>query len=576
MSGGLLRRRPLRTGSSQPGLLGQVARVIASWSPEERDAVLYSASALFAICTAEWSSITLYQQWGKLAVGPYALGAGASALVARRERRLRAADSPPIGAAARRGSWHWTGTRTSIFLMVLVGATLLPLSLEVLWQAHSGGTSHLQPEAAVIEQAGQRLAHRQDPYRLVGAAGAHVKAPPGQPAYDVYDPYLPLMSVFGLASSTHAPPRLTDARVAFSLITVIVVIAALALCRGPTGPRVLALQTMTVLPTAALPLATGGDDLPVAAFLLLGLVLIQRRRPLGAGISLGVAASMKITAWPVAVLAFLVARDRHGRTGKRPALWLLGGLGAVMIPAIVPTVLENVPAFVENVVRYPLGLAGITSPAQSPLLGHLIVSLFPGIHRLFTVSVASAGAIVLLYVLWRRTPKTPAELSRLVAWVMTFAILLAPATRLGYLLYPINFFAWSWLLSSEDKASSAVEEVAADTITEAELIVSSEPSREPVACSRTWSLLVGHLEQLDRERRGALRWGPAHRGRGACLGPRESLGLHRDTDLPFVPVAAGVLCDDQVAGAVRWGTVADHLPALHWELRAEELDHVLF
>jgi hypothetical protein len=41
---------------------------------------------------------------------------------------------------------------------------------------------------------------------------------------------------------------------------------------------------------------------------------------------------------------------------------------------------------------------------------------------------------------------------------MTVAILLAPATRVGYMLYPINFFAWSWLLSSEDKVSPVSEE----------------------------------------------------------------------------------------------------------------------
>jgi len=210
---------------------------------------------------------------------------------------------------------------------------------------------------------------------------------------------------------------------------------------------------MTVLPTAALPLATGGDDLPVAAFMFLGLVLLQRRRPFGSGIALGIAASMKITAWPLAGLAFLVARDREGQTGKRPAMWILGGMGVVMLPAILPTLAANASAFVENVVRFPLGLAGISSPAQSPLIGHLIVSVFPGVHRLFTLVVAGVGAVVLLHVLVRRTPRTPAALCRLAGWVMTVAILLAPATRVGYMLYPINFFVWSWLLSSEDKVS---------------------------------------------------------------------------------------------------------------------------
>src|SRR5580704_17160515 len=180
----------------------------------------------------------------------------------------------------------------------------------------------------------------------------------------------------------------------------------MALCRGPTGPRVLALQSMTVLPTAALPLATGGDDVPVAALLLLALVLLQRRRPLWAGITLGVAASMKITAWPLALLAFLVARDKNGARGRRPTLFVLAGIVGVIIPAVLPTATENMSAFIENVVRFPLGLAGIKSPAASPLIGHLIVSLFPGIHRVFTLAIAGVGVLVLGYVLVKRRPKS--------------------------------------------------------------------------------------------------------------------------------------------------------------------------
>ena len=71
-------------GVMSTGLLGRGARAMASWSPVERDAVLYAASALFAIGTAQLASISLYQQWGRLAVGPYALGAVASAFAARR------------------------------------------------------------------------------------------------------------------------------------------------------------------------------------------------------------------------------------------------------------------------------------------------------------------------------------------------------------------------------------------------------------------------------------------------------------------------------------------------------------
>jgi len=447
-------------GPMSTGILGRGARAMASWSPVERDAVLYAASALFAIGTAQLASITLYQQWGRLAVGPYAAGAVASAIAARRARRreVRAATAPgPAGTAVgvdRGGNqggvtWHWTTPRAVIFLVVLLGATLMPLALEVLWRTDTGGTAHVQPEVAVIERSGGAYFHGKDPYQFI-KPHQKVTVPAGEPSYDVYNPYLPLMSLFGGPRSTNAPPRLTDARVAFSVFTILIVVIAMALCRGPTGPRVLALQSMTVLPTAALPLATGGDDLPVAALLLLGLVLLQRRRPLWAGVALGVAASMKITAWPLAALAFLVARDRNGERGRRPSLAVVAGIVGVMIPAVLPTATENLPAFIENVVRFPLGLAGVSSPAASPLIGHLVVSLFPGIHRVFTAAVAVVGILVLGYVLVKRRPTTPAALARLVGWIMTVAILLAPATRVGYLLYPVDFFVWAWLLRSED------------------------------------------------------------------------------------------------------------------------------
>ncbi len=447
------------------------ARRISSWSPEERDAVLYAASALFAGATTLVSSIPLYQQWGQLAVGPYVAGAVASAWLAHRRHRRMTAGIPATGdelvagepsdgmlparapdsAGSNGGSGHWTGARIGIFVLVLCGATLMPLSLEVLWQAGSGGTSHAQPEVLVVEQAGKRVLHGAGLYQQVGSKKAAV-VPPGQPAADAFFPYLPGMAVFGLPSGTDAPARLTDARVVFSLITILVVIAALAMCRGPSGPRVLGLQVMTVLPTAALPLATGGDDLPVVALMLLGLVLLQRRRPLGAGLALGAAASLKFTAWPLAAICLLVVRDERGR--RAPARLALG-LGAVVLPAVLPVVLRNPLAFFDNVVRFPLGLTGIHSPAGSALPGHLIVSAFPSLHKPYTLAVAVVAGAVVLRALVRHTPRTPADAARFVGWVALAAIMLAPATRVGYLLYPLDLFAWAWMLRSEDDAAIA-------------------------------------------------------------------------------------------------------------------------
>ncbi len=345
--------------------------------------------------------------------------------------------------------WHWTMPRMTIFMLVLVGATLLPLSLEVAWRSAAGPTTHVQPEVVVVEQAGQRLYHGLDPYRVVNPKHPP-PVPAGEPAADAFDPYLPLMSVFGLARSTDASSRLTDARVAFSVVTIAVVALAMALTRGPTGPRVLALQVMTVLPTAGLPLATGGDDLPVAAIMLLGAVLLSRRRPLAAGITFGVVSAMKFTAWPLALLGVLVVRGRQGEPSRRSRMLYTVGLVCVVVPAVLPSALSNVTAFVQNVVRFPLGLAGVRSPAATPLLGHVLAVAFPHVHRILTAAIAAAGALVLVWVLARRAPHRTSGVLRLLGWATVLAIVLAPATRIGYLLYPVDFFVWAWLLAGEE------------------------------------------------------------------------------------------------------------------------------
>jgi hypothetical protein len=271
----------------------RAASAIASWTPEQRDTVVYASAAAFALGTMKLSSITLYQQWAKIAIGPYLVGAIVSLLSVRRARRREVtnADAAPSAQPHNRLS----NVRVAIFLFVLAGSTLLPLTLEVFLQSQSGGTTHVQPEVLVVERSGRLVAHGKDPYtivtgkKLTGQAAAAMK---GQPAYDEYDPYGPLMALFGVPSSWHASPKITDARLYFALLTVMLVAIALALCRGSSEPRLLALQGMTVLPTAALPMATAGDDLPVAAVLLVGVFLLHKRRPLLAGLMLGFAAGL--------------------------------------------------------------------------------------------------------------------------------------------------------------------------------------------------------------------------------------------------------------------------------------------
>ena len=97
--------------------------------PTERDALLYGCSAVFAGVTAVAMSIPLYRQWGQLAVGPYAVGTVWMVVVCpdggppRHRARPRARVN---GRAGRRPGWPPS-------LIVLLGATVVPLALEVVW-----------------------------------------------------------------------------------------------------------------------------------------------------------------------------------------------------------------------------------------------------------------------------------------------------------------------------------------------------------------------------------------------------------------------------------------------------------
>ncbi len=422
---------------------------VATLPPETVDAGLYGISAVFAAVTAGFSTLALYRAWGEIAVGPYLVVGAVSALLGRRRRLPRPTSETRAGGGATRLS----GVRIWLLVVTLIGAVVAPLAVEVALRGHGNPPAHVQPEVVVIEQAGERLAQGKDPYHATVSHGHVLSAVPGEPAYEAFFPYLPLMAVFGLPASTHAPVGLSDARVFFTLVTLVVVALALALARGPTEPRFRVLQFAAVLPTAALPLVTGGDDMPIVAFLLLAMVLAQRRRPGWSGVVLGAVSAMKFTAWPLAALALFAARDRSGR---RAPLRMLAGILVVTVPIVVPFMLRDVRAFVYNVALFPLGLAGVPSPAASALPGHILVSVFPGIHRILPVALVVIGAVVVVRVLVRHPPSTPAQVTSLAAWIMLVAILFAPATRVGYLLYPADFFVWAYMFRRQDRADRSV------------------------------------------------------------------------------------------------------------------------
>jgi Glycosyltransferase family 87 len=444
----------------QVGLRGvrkRVKSLVPPVSPEAGDALLYLSGALFALLTILFSTLALYRQWAELAIGPLlfgSLGSGVLAVVVRRRRRAGStvatvAKAPE--AAPRSSRFRWSA-RMGLAVCVFAGATAVPLGLEIVWRSDGDPGSHFQPEVGVIEHAGQAVAKGKDPYKTV--TNSHLKVvdhTTGQATVNAFVPYLPLMTVFGMPSEKKHDIELTDARIFFSLATLLVTAVALWLLAADGRRKMRAVQVIAILPTAALPLATGGDDMPVVAFLLLAMVLAQRRQPFASGVVLGIVSAMKFTAWPLAALALFAAHNRSG--ARRPVIMFLGML-VVAGPVVVPFALKGPWAFFDNVVLFPLGLSGVNSPAASPLPGHLIVSAFPFLHRVVPLAVGLLGGAVLAWHLYRRPPQNVSQVCTLGGVVMAVITLLAPATRIGYLLYPINFFVWGYLFSG--RGSEAV------------------------------------------------------------------------------------------------------------------------
>ncbi|NNN19075.1 MAG: DUF2029 domain-containing protein, partial [Acidimicrobiaceae bacterium] len=262
-------------------------RKLMQLPPETADMSLYFGSSIFAFLTYEISNIALYRWWGEMAAIPYLLASVAS---------LRSVVRPP-----RRPR----GTRIVIASLVFLTAVLVPLLAQILAQAGSLGTiAHAQPEVLVIEAAGSRLLSGQALYPVIHTARLTVPSTSSVPLTNAFFPYLPGMALFGIGSALiHTPKALGDPRVGFVLITLVA--SGLAVVWRPKTQRspMLAFQAMAILPTAALPLVTGGDDIPVVALMALGIVLLARQRWCWSGIVLGIAAILKFTAWPLVIIA---------------------------------------------------------------------------------------------------------------------------------------------------------------------------------------------------------------------------------------------------------------------------------
>jgi len=144
------------------------------------------------------------------------------------------------------------------------------------------------------------------------------------------------------------------------------VAAALLAARRPLTPdaRLAAAAAVLVNPLVYWHQIFGANDLIVGALLLGTVMLIQRDRPIAAGLVLGLACATKQLAWPFA--PFLLAHLSGARTLRelfaRPALARmvrpLAAAALVMAAVVVPVAALDPRAFRADIIAYNMGLPG--------------------------------------------------------------------------------------------------------------------------------------------------------------------------------------------------------------------------
>jgi hypothetical protein len=152
-----------------------------------------------------------------------------------------------------------------------------------------------------------------------------------------------------------------------------------------------------------------------------------------AGLVLAVVISAKLIVLPAAVVLGVLLLTRKGPRA-------LGGfalsLVATTVVLHVPVYLVDPRAFVEHVFKFPLGMGVVTSPAASPLPGHLIAATGPAGTVIAFVLLGAAACAIALWLL-RRPPANGSDALLRIAVGLGALILLTPATRYGYLVYPL-------------------------------------------------------------------------------------------------------------------------------------------
>lgn len=247
---------------------------------------------------------------------------------------------------------------------------------------------------------------------------------------DVF-PYFPLMSVFGIPGAAFGENPLGDPRISFTLFFAVVTWVSLRRLVD-TKIAVRAEMLMIACPLVAIPIATGGVDLPVAALAGLAVITLWTGEYRLNAIVVGVGCAIKFTFWPLAAM-MIVVQVRRGRRAeiRRWAAVVAAIVGA----AVLPAVLVDPRGFARSAIEFPLGLSAIESPAGASALGGALAEKgFLGYAGIVTSLLASAVAITWIALAKRHLGLT--DILLLAAAGYTILFLVSPVSRAGYFVLP--------------------------------------------------------------------------------------------------------------------------------------------
>ena len=335
--------------------------------------------------------------------------------------------------------WRWSARIAAAGVSVALAALAPLLWLSVAYPLEDG--------MRVIDRSATLLLHHGSPYLSAAQVTSWLS----------YNPYLPVMTLFGLPSAAGLAGLAGNSGVWIALGTVVPLTAAFWVARPHRGcaacrrDALLATAVAVASPVIGLNLAVITTDPPVLALILLALALAARPAgtsrvagAVGSGVALGVACDLKSTAWlAVPVLAAMfAARDGARAAGRFIAASAITVV--VLVAALAPaalTSLRGADALVQNSVLFPLGLTRYKTPAESLLPGHLLTAMGAAGH-VISVGLLLAAVLGIAISLVIRPPRDVAAAAWRLAVGLALMFLLGPNVRFGYFIYPLGLIGW--------------------------------------------------------------------------------------------------------------------------------------